>query len=835
MSVVLASSLKCTSSKAGDEITSSLNKFFNNLSEGLGDAFDFVDTLDDTVGDIADAMDGITTAMSDILETKLVDFIDTGLMAAKNLIFNKITDPISQLIQTNSFLDTAANPAGKLLGAFGCLGQTIKNALKKTIKNMLLNMVSNGFINPLECAVEDFIGGLTNKITNMMDGIIGPLIEPLNSLFSVVGNAFGGVKNFLLGGLNIVSKIQGLINCKGSGGECHVVEEYNLNGVVGKKSDTDAEKQNKFTKGLNNIKDKIEGFGEKVDGLTEDIGYWGIFGGQKVTKESELSRIDEELSIAESQLADAQKDLENAQFVFDRPLAGLGGGESDANDALVKAGLEVNDLQIKIDTLNADRQSTEALPDGVIIEKSTNVGADLERESPDCNTGNIFKCGKPKVSIFGGGGQGAIGDVILGNFIEALDETISETTYIQKPSAVTSTGEVEGLGEIDDQIFKIRNQLNPLGATIKNKKDQLTRLKEAIPPRDAREITALEKEIKELEEKLKTLQKQYDDLLSRRNEVLPGAQYGETGAGVKYEPIGGSLLNDIKTTGSIIGVDITYPGEGYTSEPIVKFEDNCEQGYGAFGKAQIDKDPNSPTFGQLISILVYSVGENYPVDAPEDAFVDRIVVENGGSGYKLDDKVGDFEICGVDENGRITKVCTNDRAYRTLPDTNVESITGSGAILTPVMTRQRRQTGVITVIDCITPRGNIVGYVNGKEYNGPFHVHPETGQKMVGLAHTTSAHATIYNTPQESLRTDTAPRSNIGSTKVELRSIQQLIQQSEASETATPTETYTDPVDDAGDTPPSSPPPSSPPSSPPPSSPPPSSPPSSGGGGYGGY
>ena len=247
MSLVLASSLKCTSSKAGEDVTSSLNKFFNGLSEGLGDAFEFVDMLDDTVSDISDAMDGITTVMTDLLETKLSDFISTGMLAAKNLIFNKITDPISQLFQFNSFLDTAANPANKLLGAFGCIGKTIKNALKKTIKNMLLNMVNNGFINPLECAVEDFIGGLTNKITSVMDGIIGPLVAPLNSLFSVVGNAFGSAKNFLLGGLNIVSKIQGLINCKGSSGECHTVERYNLNGVVGSKGDTDCVNQNKFT------------------------------------------------------------------------------------------------------------------------------------------------------------------------------------------------------------------------------------------------------------------------------------------------------------------------------------------------------------------------------------------------------------------------------------------------------------------------------------------------------------------------------------------------------------------------------------------------------------
>ena len=130
------------------------------------------------------------------------------------------------------------------------------------------------------------------------------------------------------------------------------------------------------------------------------------------------------------------------------------------------------------------------------------------------------------------------------------------------------------------------------------------------------------------------------------------------------------------------------------------------------------------------------------------------------------------------------------------------------------MTRERRQSEVIQVIDCITPKNNIVGYVNGKEYNGPFHVMPN-GQKMTGAVHTESDDI-IYNTPQESLR----------SSRVNFKSIQQLVQESETSAIQS-TDTYSDPVDDAMDmdtdidpTPPSS----------PPSSPPPSTPPSSGGG-----
>ena len=194
----------------------------------------------------------------------------------------------------------------------------------------------------------------------------------------------------------------------------------------------------------------------------------------------------------------------------------------------------------------------------------------------------------------------------------------------------------------------------------------------------------------------------------------------------------------------------------------------------------------------------------------------------------MEDEIEDFEVCGIDENGAITKVCTNDKPYQSLPSLNVNSLTGSGAILTPVMTRKPRKTGVINVIDCITPRGNIVGYVNGKEYNGPFHVMPN-GLKMTGLEHS-DRDTIIYGTPQESLRSGGSPASNVGSPRIGLRSIQALVQESESSQSETPqttenTDLYSDPVDEAGDTPPSS---------PPPSSPPPSSPPSSGGGGYGG-
>ena len=633
-SIPLAVSFDCTPPENASKIQKSLTKFLNGASGKLGGAFNMVSGLDTAVSEISASMTSLTTSMSSLLEDKLSEFVSTGLMAAKNYIFNTITNPLAAIAQNNAFLTSAFKPIGSLFGAFGCLGSTIQKALKNTIKNLLTNMISKGLINPLECAVEDFIGTITNKISSLMDGIIGPLIEPINKLFSIIGSSFGSIKDVLGKGLNIVNKLNGLLNCKDSGAKCHEVESWTLN-KGSSKPDSTKKKQNFITKSIDAGTKKIDNINDKLDDAIGNI---------------DVPRID--------------------------PITG-------------------------------------------------------EEMEVTCNGGNVLDCGLPRVEFFGGGGEGAAGDVILGNFIEELDKSISETEVV-----------------VD----------------------------------------------------------------------------GET------QPVG-SILEDVKTTGSILGVDITYPGEGYTSEPLISFVDNCDQGYGAYGRAIIDKDPNSPTFGQLTGVLMLSEGENYPTGEQTDVFVDEIVVEKGGSGYKLNDKIDDFEICGVDENGSITKVCTNDKAYRILPSLGVKSYTGSGAILTPIMTRKRRQSEVIQVIDCITPRNNIVGYVNGKEYNGPFHVMPN-GQKMTGAVHTESDDI-IYNTPQESLR-DGSPQ-RVSSTEVNFRSIQQLVQESEQTQTTESTDTYTDPVDDAMDmdtdidpTPPSSPP-STPPSTPP------SSPPSSGGGGGYGY
>jgi len=826
--VILASSLKC-STNTSSEITNALNGFFNKVGSGLLDAVEIVDEISSTAELLTDAFSGFSTQLTTLLEDKLEDFLEVALKGVQNFLFSKLSK-LAALAQFDAFQLGAFKPISKLFDAFGCIGSTIKKAIGGTIKKLLENAVTKGFVNPVACAVEDFIGNVTAKITGVMDGILGPLIDPINNLFSKIGQGFGSIGNALKGGLNILNKAMGLINCAdGGGGKCHKQYAYKMN-VGSLKPDSDSKKENFIVKGLKNATtflenktQKLKNINEGIDDKIENIETYGLFGenketvfvdenGDDIEQKYEISKENEKFfdslidkSIKDILSADPSFTLPD-QTAIDKQIKDwknlrIMGFEtiSDKNIVNYADGLDIhvaiknaekglfnhNSVTVILDdkenkvntqeTITVTKELQQELEQYLANknaantrskQKESNYGflkdADGNAYIPECDAGNIFKCGLPKVEIFGGNGEGAVGEVIMGTFIEELDRAISETTYIDET--------------LDKEIIAIRKRLQSLASKNKDSQSQIDRMLKENPARDDDYIKMIKRELENNKLEIEKLKKE----LIRKEEERAEKVNDD---GVVETEIGGSFVKDIKETGSIIGVDITYPGEGYTEEPIVRFADNCDQGYGAYGRAVIDKDPKSPNYGKLTDIIMISVGKNYPIESQEDSFVNRIIVEDGGSGYKLEDTIEDFEICGVDENGSITKVCTNDKAYRDLPPMTINSITGSGAILKPIMTKIPRKTGVITVIDCITPKGNIVGYVNGKEYNGPFHVHPETGQKMVGIAHTTSPHAIIYNTPQDSLGSGVNVGSNVGSTQVNLRTIKQLLEESESTDT----------------------------------------------------
>ena len=243
------------------------------------------------------------------------------------------------------------------------------------------------------------------------------------------------------------------------------------------------------------------------------------------------------------------------------------------------------------------------------------------------------------------------------------------------------------------------------------------------------------------------------------------------------------------------------------------------------------------------SVYVVSSGENYPVieNEPDDDgvyTVDHVTVVKPGKNYKptdkvVDDKGNEYEKF-LDEKGRFLNVIPPDptmndlEPYDTLPELEVISETGTGALLKPQLApRPEYQGKVKQVIDCILPRNaGIVGFVNGEPYYGAYHV-MSNGTKMTGIKHSGNDFI-IYDTPQESRTTRGFVPTSTSYTTV--TSAAQVTY--ESSETTTQSTDMTPMVDDTSgggtinyDTttptqsspPPSSSPPSTPPSSPPPS------------------
>ena len=296
--------------------------------------------------------------------------------------------------------------------------------------------------------------------------------------------------------------------------------------------------------------------------------------------------------------------------------------------------------------------------------------------------------------------------------------------------------------------------------------------------------------------------------------------FGGTGEGASGRVILGSfitkfdkddLFGTLSKTAGIMGVEITNPGEGYAEPPLVSFNDSCNQGYGAYAKAIIDEKVTSSTYGQVIKVVILSEGENYPTDGLDEveAFISDIIIEDPGSGYE-DGFISD-DIVPIIRNGRVEAVEIKEQIpYTSLPDLYVESETGVGAIIRPIMSIKREdkrtdpnQAGSFKVIQC-------VGTFPVSE------VSPQTEQESVVRGSTTAtASTTSTSEATEDIETTTQSEATT--------------EESTTTQTTTQTQTQTStPAQQQQSTP--TPPAQQQQSTPPPT--PPSTPPS-GGGGYG--
>ena len=101
-------------------------------------------------------------------------------------------------------------------------------------------------------------------------------------------------------------------------------------------------------------------------------------------------------------------------------------------------------------------------------------------------------------------------------------------------------------------------------------------------------------------------------------------------------------------------------------------------------------------------IRMIASGDNYPADDEEvPLFIKEVIIENGGTGYNENDTLPDFDL--DIRNGQVVGgVLTNWVTYDDLPELNINSETGYGAILKPIMSKTRPQGEIVKVIDCVS-------------------------------------------------------------------------------------------------------------------------------------
>ena len=318
---------------------------------------------------------------------------------------------------------------------------------------------------------------------------------------------------------------------------------------------------------------------------------------------------------------------------------------------------------------------------------------------------------------------------------------------------------------------------------------------------------------------------------------------------------GAELLIVVGNDRRIFSVEVINGGRGYDNDTTITIIDNTGNGTGA-NVIPIVKD------GVIVETVILSTGFGYclntigvgtdPVGTDVVGTLKDVYVSRPGYGYDPNDTISFGDETNIPiittPSGSIVGVIfppNLSTEFRTRPVLKVNTTTGFSSKLIPVMSyspqfksdigAEDRITkpliGIKQVVDCIGDKTELVGYVNGVPYYGPFHFHPSRGVKMVGAQHVDYPHEIIYDTIEESLGQPPVVSRSSSVTSTETTETPETTTPVDTTPTivteqTTPTVERTTPTTttDTSSSSSSSTPPSTPPSSPP-----------SGGGGYGGY
>lgn len=664
--------------------------------------------------------------------------VRNGLIAKLNLLFSKFLG-FTKSIDPFSFLTGPLAQKGfmQILALIFCIFEKLIGELLKFLENLFETMLGR-VINGPACAVEQFLQGILAKVMDSLEKGLEPILKGLDWLMGGLSK----IKDVLSDVSSLATKIFNFIGCDGL--KCTTPSSWisSINGSLEEKRD-DWAKQVRGINVFRNANKELSNFERDADNATVNL-----FGNDEQYKNKTYRG-----SNLGSILADVDK---------------LTGGESRKK---FNKGLDSIEAALATSTLFGGENS---------IFNACNRGIHNPQTQDDMMPMPIGYqydyCLPPKVKILGDG-RGAKLRAIVGNRGEIFSiEVVREgRNYTKKgTSLIIVDNSGHGRGAQADPVVK--------GGKIKHV--VITSSGSGYCPNVPYSDSNAEGPLGEVETTI-------DCSITAD---CPEGMECVNGRCVIPCDIDSDCPSGMECMNGICVPIPGGPGESEIGIPITcDIDSDCPPGMICMNGMCVPI-PGEPGIGTDVVGIV--------------TFIQPITP---GIGYGPDDDIFiDDELCetcvlGISTGGSVISVelgIFSDK-FKTQPLIRISSDTGVGANLIAVMEYERqyqtdfgsdtrrRLVGITSVVDCVGDPPQLVGYVNGREYYGPFHVDPETGAKMVGERHVSTTHAIIYPTKEQSLGGNTIQIVETESEDTQTQSVPVAGPSATTTTTVTPTPTPT--------------------------------------------
>ena len=379
----------------------------------------------------------------------------------------------------------------------------------------------------------------------------------------------------------------------------------------------------------------------------------------------------------------------------------------------------------------------------------------------NCNT-DPFRCGPPTVEFFGGGGAGAVGELIVDNIGKTIGVSLkSGGSGYTRPPFITFTDSCEDTflsaytiinddGEVIDVVITTPVVVHPPDGTRE--------IDFPPPPPDDDPIVDPEPPLPPPVQPPIIVEPPPPIIVEPPPPPPPPPGGGPEeptppppGLPLDFPP--GEVDDDDDNPFEndyvvcLKGFRVKDTGIGYTTEDSIEITPNIQN---LSANVRITEE------GQIIAIdiaeQIFGIPEYPEIEIDSDTGVGAIIEPilsfipiNEYDEDEDDDNIFVEVQAEIFAGGRDLLTGSRDNLITTLRGRK---------LITERQEFTRRD--VIRIVDCISGSGRsnydtLVGYVNGQPYYGTFHIHPLTGVKMVGAIHTNQPHEIIYNTREESL------------------------------------------------------------------------------------